>query len=186
MKTFRMKTFTTRTAISLLLALPLLADVAGPSWRDYALGTSFDVQVESQHRKLYPPDQKPTIETSMEHWKLVKKDDQTATFEVTSGDQKTEETLPLTLDPLPVSDDGKQGQETHTKVEVDRETITTPLGTFECTRIRRLRSMNDAGGEDVEWRAMGFPIAIKTYSKWSHKQQEDIETRTVVRFTRGK
>ncbi len=181
-----MKTFTTRTAISLLLAVPLLSGVTGSNWSDYSIGTSFDVQVESQHRKLYPPDQKPTIETSTEHWNLVKKDEQTATFEVTSGDQKTEETLPLTLDPLPVSDDGKQGQETHTKVEVDRETITTPLGTFECTRIHRRRSMNDAGGEDVEWRAVRFPIAIRTYSKWSHKQNEDIETRTVVRFTLAK
>jgi hypothetical protein len=45
-----------------------------------------------------------------------------------------------------------------------------------------MRSMNDAGGENVEWRAVGFPVAIKTYSKWGHKQQEDIETRTVVRF----
>src|SRR5216684_924377 len=173
-------------SISLLLALPLLADVVGSSWQDYALGTNFDVQVESQHRKLYPPGQEPTSETSMEHWKLARKDDTTATFEVTSGDQKTEETLPLALDPLPVSDDTKQDPGKHIKVEVDHETITTPLGTFECTRIHSRRSMNDAGGENVEWRAVGFPIAIKTYSKWAHKQTEDIETRTVVRFTRGK
>ena len=144
------------------------------------------MQVESQHRNLYPPGRQPTTETSMEHWKLVKKDDQTATFEVTSGDQKTEETLPLVMDPEPISGHAQKGPEEHTKVEVDRETITTPLGTFECTRIRRLRSMNDARGENVEWRAVGFPIAVKTYSKWAHKQQEDIETRTVVRFTRGK
>ncbi|HJX84361.1 MAG TPA: hypothetical protein VJ723_08475, partial [Candidatus Angelobacter sp.] len=77
-----MKTFTTRTAISLLLAVPLLSGVTGSNWSDYSIGTSFDVQVESQHRKLYPPDQKPTIETSTEHWNLVKKDEQTATFEV--------------------------------------------------------------------------------------------------------
>jgi hypothetical protein len=181
-----MKTFTTRTVMLLLLALPLSADVAGSSWRDYAIGTSFDVQLESQHRNLYPPGQKATIETSIEHWKLVKKDDKVATFEVTSGDQKTEETLLLVMDPPPVSGNTTQSPEEHAKIEAVSETITTPLGTFECTRIRRLRSMNDAGGEDVEWRAMGFPIAIKTYSKWSHKQQEDIETRTVVRFTRGK
>jgi hypothetical protein len=180
------KSLLIRWPILSLLALPLLASVAGSSWRDYALGTSFDVQVESQHRNLYPPGQTPTTETSMEHWKLVKKDDKTATFEVTSGDQKTEETLPLVLEPQPVSGNTAQGPEERTRIEVDRETITTPLGTFECTRIHRRRSMNDAGGENVEWRAVGFPVAIRTYSKWGHKQQEDIETRTVVRFTRGK
>ncbi len=157
-------------------------EVPGSSWRDYALGTSFDVQVEREQRTLYPPGQKPTIHNTTEHWVLVKKDETGAVFAVTAEGNKVEKTLPLVMAPVPANGTTSEGPEEHRSIQVSRETIETPLGKLDCLRIRRLHSMNEAGGADVEWRALGFPIAVKTRSEWAHKQQQEIETRTVVRF----
>jgi hypothetical protein len=47
-------------------------------------------------------------------------------------------------------------------------------------------SMNEAGGQESEWRADSYPLAVRTRSEWSHKQQKDVETRTIVRFEKLK
>jgi hypothetical protein len=142
--------------------------------------------VEHEHRNLFPPGQRPTVDTSVEHWTLIKKNDAEGVFEVVTGDAKVEKSLPLALDPLPAGDTAGNDLGERVTTQVSRELITTPLGSYYCTRIRRLRSMNEAGGEELEWRVAGFPIAVKTQNRWGHKQQEDTDTRTVVRFERAK
>jgi hypothetical protein len=161
-------------------------DVPGSTWRDCGVSTSFDVRVEHEHRNLFPPGQRPTVDTSVEHWTLIKKNDAEGVFEVVTGDAKVEKSLPLALDPLPAGDTAGNDLGERVTTQVSRELITTPLGSYYCTRIRRLRSMNEAGGEELEWRVAGFPIAVKTQNRWGHKQQEDTDTRTVVRFERAK
>ena len=155
-------------------------------WSDFAPGIHFDVHVEKEHTVLFPAGRTPTIEKSLEHWTLLKKDDKTATFEVAIGASKSEKSLPLALDPPPVNGQETRGPEEHRTAAVARETITTPLGTLDCLKIRRTMSMNEADGQEFEWRADGYPVAVRTISEWSHKQQKDVETRTVVRFERLK
>jgi hypothetical protein len=161
-------------------------EMPSATWRDFAAGTNFDVQVEKEHTILYPPGRTPTTEKIVEHWKLLKKDEKNAAFEVTMDGVKSEKSLPLALDPPPADGTEKRGPEEHRTASVDRETITTPLGTMDCLRIRRTMSMNEAGGQDFEWRTPGYPLAVRTRSEWSHKQQRDVEIRTIIRFERLK
>jgi hypothetical protein len=156
------------------------------TWRDFAVGTNFDVQVEKEHTILYPPGRTPTTEKTIEHWTLLKKDENNAAFEVTIDGVKSEKSLPLALEPPPADGTEKRGPEEHRTASVDRERISTPLGNLDCLRIRRAISMNEAGGQEIEWRAPGFPLPVRTRSEWSHKQQKDVETGTIIRFERLK
>jgi len=130
----------------------------GPS-RDlerFPPGTNFDVQVEKEHTVLFPAGRTPTIEKSLEHWTLLKKDDKTATFEVAVGASKSEKSLPLALDPPPVNGQETRGLEEHRTASLSRETITTLLGILDCLKIRRTMSMNEADGQESN----GAPTAI--------------------------
>lgn len=172
----------------LLLAFILAArsmSLAGDNartWSDFALGTNFDVQVEKEHRLLSPSGQKPTVESSIEHWKLIEKKPEQAVFEVSNGTTRAQDILPIAMYPPPAAGStlASNGMEIHT--EISRELISTPLGSFHATRIRNRRVMNEADGEDNEWRVAGYPLPLKSRNRSSHKQQEETETRTVVRF----
>jgi hypothetical protein len=161
-------------------------DVPGSSWRDLGVGTNFDVKVEREHRVEFPEGQAPTVDASLERWTLTRKDAQAAAFDVVVGGTRSEKTLPIAFGPLPANGSRQGTALDHTDVTVSAETIETPLGRLDCTAIHKRHTMNEAGGEDVEWRATGFPVAVRTRSLWAHKQQVDIETRTVVRFERVK
>ena len=181
-----------RLALSLaglLLAVSPLAAAnaapAGATWADFAIGTNFDVKVEHVTQLTFPPGRKPTTDTGLEHWTLVRKDGQSAVFAVVVGDKKLENTLPLALDPPPDEGNMASAPDDHRKTGVTHETIETPLGKLDCILITRQHSMNEADGRELEWRAADYPCPVKTTSKWSHKEQEDTETRTVIRFERG-
>ena len=160
--------------------------VAAVNWRDFAAGTNFDVQVEKESAVLYPPGRTPSAEKTLEHWTLLRKDAKNAVFEVTAGGTRSEKSLPLDLEPPPAEGTEKHGPEERRTASLSRETITVPLGTLDCLKVRRTLSMNEADGQELEWRADGYPLAVRTRSEWSHKQQKDVETRTVVRFERLK
>jgi hypothetical protein len=161
-------------------------EVPGETWHDYPPGTSFDVEVVKEHRNLHPPGQAPTTEKALESWTLMKKDEKTATFAVAVGGGKSEKTVPLALGPVPENGTRTGGGEEHTETAVAREAIETQFGKLDCWRISRHQSMNEAGGVEEEWRARGFPIAVKTHHEWGWKQQQETETRTIVRFARAK
>ncbi|MGC1449570.1 MAG: hypothetical protein WA830_05975 [Candidatus Sulfotelmatobacter sp.] len=156
--------------------------VPGSTWSDFPVGTTFDVQVEKEHRQLFPKGQKPTVETGFEHWKLTQKKETDAVFQVSIGTASEEKTLPLAKDAPPAEGSvlGNRGMEIH--AQIMREVLPTPFGDFYATRIHVRRFMNEAGGEDDEWRVAGYPIPLKSQNRWMHKEQEDSETRTVVRF----
>ena len=177
-------------SLLLLASIPrtlVAAETAAPaSWADCAIGTNFDVRIEHVTQLLFPPGRKPTTDTGAEHWTLVRKDPKTAVFAVVVGDKKLENTLPLVPEPLAEEGASATGPDDHQKTGMTHETIETPLGKLDCAVLNRQHTMNEASGEEQEWRAAAYPLPVKTRSHWTHKQQEDTETRTVVRFERAK
>jgi hypothetical protein len=157
-------------------------DVPGSAWSDFTVGTIFEIQVEKENRQLFPKGQKPTLESSVERWKLIEKKQDQAVFEVSTGTAVAHDILPIAMYPPPAAGSTLATNGMEIRTETARELVSTPLGSFYATRIRNRRVMNEAGGEDNEWRVAGYPLPLKSQNRSIHKQQEDTETRTLIRF----
>ncbi|HVY62319.1 MAG TPA: hypothetical protein VHF22_11735 [Planctomycetota bacterium] len=161
--------------------------VPGESWADWPIGTSFDVEVVREHRSLYPPGQKPTVEKPVERWTLEARDASAASFavEVVGGAKLPAAKLPLTLEPLRP---GAVKSETKDRVNVtvERAKVETPLGKLDAWLVREHRAQLEMGGVRETWRARGYPLPVKSREEFGHKQQVDVETRTLIRLERPK
>jgi hypothetical protein len=163
-------------------AAPAAAVAGGGAWAAYPVGTVFEVAAEQEVEGPRGGKEKTSW---TETWTVRAIGAKEATLEVKAPKGASERREPLEWKAPEPQERERPGPESHSTA-VEKESLTTPLGTFECVHVRNVHTIVDAGFVDDEWRAPSLPVPVRIVTNRGAKYTTTIITWTVVKATRPK